>query len=103
MSVKCECSMRIKLTGDGCRYCNPQYYIEILEEQTADDSQRIAELEGDRDRLNKLNILRGKMICICGEYMKCVATFSNPDRVEELQSEMQKLQPQFAALTKGEE
>jgi hypothetical protein len=34
---KCKCDLRTKLVGDGCRYCNPQEYIdkliETLEEQ----------------------------------------------------------------------
>ncbi len=27
---KCKCSLRIKLVGSGCRYCNPQEYIDHL-------------------------------------------------------------------------
>lgn len=34
---ECKCDLRTKLVGDGCRYCNPQEYIdnliESLEEQ----------------------------------------------------------------------
>jgi len=34
---KCQCDLRTKLVGDGCRYCNAQEYIdkliEIIEEQ----------------------------------------------------------------------
>ena len=34
---KCQCDLRTKLVGDGCRYCNAQEYIdkliEALEEQ----------------------------------------------------------------------
>lgn len=34
---ECKCDLRTKLVGDGCRYCNPQEYIdhliECLEEQ----------------------------------------------------------------------
>lgn len=29
---RCKCSMRTSLVGDGCRYCNPQYYIDMLED-----------------------------------------------------------------------
>lgn len=25
--------MRTSIVGDGCRYCNPQHYIDMLEEQ----------------------------------------------------------------------
>lgn len=28
---KCQCSLSIRLTGDGCRHCQPQTYIENLE------------------------------------------------------------------------
>ena len=45
MSDKCQCDMRIRLVGDGCRYCNPQKYIEILEAQTRDDQDRLEQLE----------------------------------------------------------
>lgn len=59
--------MSIKLTGDGCRYCNPQYYIEILHEtiqahetETTQLKERIAELEAkakhDDELLNKYSI-----------------------------------------------
>ncbi len=27
---KCKCDLRTKLVGDGCRYCNPQEYIDKL-------------------------------------------------------------------------
>lgn len=30
---KCECALQTSLVGDGCRYCNPQYYIDMLKEQ----------------------------------------------------------------------
>ena len=33
---KCKCSMSISVLGDGCRYCNPQFYIDLLEEQLAE-------------------------------------------------------------------
>lgn len=33
---ECKCDMRTSLVGDGCRYCNPQYYIDMLEEQIKD-------------------------------------------------------------------
>jgi hypothetical protein len=28
---RCKCSMSISLVGDGCRYCQPQEYIDLLE------------------------------------------------------------------------
>jgi hypothetical protein len=28
---RCKCSMSISMLGDGCRYCQPQEYIETLQ------------------------------------------------------------------------
>ena len=30
MTNKCKCSLAISLNGDGCRYCQPQEYIDRL-------------------------------------------------------------------------
>jgi len=32
---KCQCDLRVKLVGDGCRYCNPQDYIDHLHDALA--------------------------------------------------------------------
>jgi cell division septum initiation protein DivIVA len=52
MDDKCQCSLRIRLTGDGCRYCQPQEYIDRLHDNAKEDhaeierqEARIAELE----------------------------------------------------------
>jgi uncharacterized coiled-coil protein SlyX len=37
--------MRTKLVGDGCKYCNPKHYIDVLEDQTKDDSAELEKLE----------------------------------------------------------
>ena len=51
---KCQCDLRTKLVGDGCRYCNAQEYIdnliEALEEQRTWHGltdEEIAEALGD--------------------------------------------------------
>ena len=36
---KCKCTMAISLTGDGCRYCQPQEYIDRIHEQIDDNSK----------------------------------------------------------------
>lgn len=33
---RCKCSMSISMLGDGCRYCQPQEYIDRLHEQLED-------------------------------------------------------------------
>ena len=32
---KCKCDLRTKPVGDGCRYCNPQDYIDHLHDALA--------------------------------------------------------------------
>lgn len=33
---KCRCSLRTRLVGDGCQYCNPKLHAELL----ADEAER---------------------------------------------------------------
>lgn len=42
MVKKCTCTMAKSLTGDGCRYCQPQEYIDRLIEQSIDDQRKLA-------------------------------------------------------------
>lgn len=34
---ECKCSMRIKLVGDGCDVCNPDYWEDYLRGQNEDE------------------------------------------------------------------
>lgn len=36
---KCKCTMPQRLLGTGCRYCNPQEYIDTLHQQIDDDKE----------------------------------------------------------------
>lgn len=36
MSDKCKCSFSIRILGDGCRYCQPQEYIDRLHDSMED-------------------------------------------------------------------
>ncbi len=38
---KCECSMSISVLGDGCRYCQPQEYIDRLHDQIEDERDEL--------------------------------------------------------------
>lgn len=40
----CKCSLAISLVGDGCRYCQPQEYIDRLEEYLNEEREEIARL-----------------------------------------------------------
>lgn len=42
---ECKCDMRTKLVGDGCRWCNPDYYIGVLEDQTTEQAEEIEQLQ----------------------------------------------------------
>jgi len=41
----CKCDFRTKLVGDGCRYCQPQDFIDRLLDDLKDCDERIDELE----------------------------------------------------------
>ncbi|WP_286898825.1 hypothetical protein [Achromobacter sp. UBA2119] len=50
MAEKCKCTFAILMAGDGCRYCQPQTYIDHLE-MTAKDYQEYTDgLVTQRDR-----------------------------------------------------
>ena len=46
---KCKCTMAISVNGDGCRYCQPQTYIdhliETLDEDRAERDAALAKVE----------------------------------------------------------
>jgi hypothetical protein len=44
-NVKCECSMSISMLGDGCRYCQPQEYIDRLGEWLDEQGAILEKLE----------------------------------------------------------
>lgn len=54
----CKCSMSISVLGDGCRYCQPQEYIdrlsEMLDEERAELSDAQAIIDGLRGEVDKL-------------------------------------------------
>jgi hypothetical protein len=64
--------MAISLTGDGCRYCQPQEYIDRIHEQTDDNSKdselleaRVSELY---DLIKYAQVDSG--VCMCGDDIK---------------------------------
>lgn len=50
---KCQCSMAISITGDGCRYCQPQEYIDRVSECLQENREEASSLEAERDTLRK--------------------------------------------------
>jgi hypothetical protein len=52
---KCKCDLRTKLVGDGCRYCNPQEYIDKLIESI--DEQRTWEGLTDEEYLEAESVV----------------------------------------------
>lgn len=40
---RCQCSMTISMLGDGCRYCQPQEYIDRLHDQIEEDRAEATE------------------------------------------------------------
>lgn len=67
---KCKCSLRIKLVGSGCCYCNPQEYIDHLHDalnerewQGLTDEQKMALCKQFPDHLtfNAIEAIEAKL------------------------------------------
>jgi hypothetical protein len=48
---ECQCSLSASLTGDGCRYCQPQTHIDKLKECLKEERDENAALIAERDAL----------------------------------------------------
>ena len=42
---ECKCSLSIRVLGDGCRYCQPQTYIDFLERTVTELEQELQDKE----------------------------------------------------------
>ena len=52
MADQCTCPLTIRVLGDGCRYCQPQTYIDHLEIQAKEDEESMVALMVTRIRLS---------------------------------------------------
>lgn len=48
---KCKCTMAIRVNGDGCRYCQPQEYIDRLIDWINEAREEIVALAKERKDL----------------------------------------------------
>ena len=46
---ECKCSLIIRVLGDGCKYCQPQTYIDFLEKAVTDLEQELEDKEQDKN------------------------------------------------------
>lgn len=71
---ECKCSLSIRVVGDGCRYCQPQNYIDTLSDIIDDEreanaslEERITELETKIDPVNRcaadIHLIEGLGYC----------------------------------------
>ena len=42
--MTCECSMRIKLVGDGCSECNPELHLELVTERMEEAEAKLDDI-----------------------------------------------------------
>jgi hypothetical protein len=54
---KCKCTMSIRVLGDGCRYCQPQEYIDTLSRiiDGLEEEIEVFELEQEVDGVEVVN------------------------------------------------
>ena len=50
--MKCKCSMRIKLVGDGCEVCNPEYAAQF-KESTINLAKKVADMKEDNTSIEE--------------------------------------------------
>lgn len=50
---KCNCSMSIRMLGDGCRHCQPQEHIDRLGEWLEDERVELAQANATIEGLEK--------------------------------------------------
>ena len=85
VSKKCTCDMRTSLVGDGCRYCNPQYYIEMLEDQIKEGDSLVEEIaKWLREAAPYLDEKTERMYLKCAyqvENMRCENCAHSPDDI----------------------
>lgn len=56
---RCKCSFAIRMTGEGCRYCQPQNYIDHLIDQYEETGNELDAAEFKIDRLKRqVEVLR---------------------------------------------
>lgn len=48
---KCQCTFAIRMTGEGCRYCQPQNYIDHLHDAIVEEHKERDELEASVSRM----------------------------------------------------
>lgn len=51
---ECKCSMSISVLRNGCRYCQPQKYIDILSEWLVDARTGMDELQAENAKLRAI-------------------------------------------------
>ena len=53
-NAKCKCTVSISVLGDGCRYCQPQTYIDMLVDQQEDTAQELECITIERNALRAM-------------------------------------------------
>jgi hypothetical protein len=65
----CKCSLRERLIGDGCKYCNPAQALEYAEENVADLVERMRNWLKESAMSERITAKRCReFLAICDEF-----------------------------------
>lgn len=102
---ECKCSMRIQVLGDGCRYCQPQTYIdklsEIIDDERSEHEEHLAATVKESLTAGKAQMARdsAELRRLCAERdqlkAKCVAL---EDYAAAVEKSAEKLEAELATL-----
>lgn len=94
----CRCSMSISMLGDGCRYCQPQEYIDRLSEMLDEERAELSDAQATSDGLRGENERIRRNIA---EYNEAIACYqSERDQQAQRIGELEGLLQDSAELIK---